>query len=96
MIEAGVPTVPVAVNEADDPTPAVEAVKVLEPTVVPSVGVQEAIPLALVVEPAHPATDPPPEPTAQVTATPDPTGLEFESFTIACNALPKAVPAVAD
>jgi len=62
VIEAGVPTVPVAVNEADDPTPAVEAVKVLEPTVVPSVGVQEAIPLALVVEPAHPATDPPPEP----------------------------------
>ena len=84
----------IAVNVAELPTPAVEAVNVLFP-LVPKVGVQAAMPLAFVVEAAQPATDPFPEPTAQVTAIPDPTGFEFESLTMACKELPKLAPAFA-
>ena len=57
------------------------ALKVFAPTNVPSEGVQVARPLALVVEAAHAATEPPPLKTAHETEFPAPTALPLESVT---------------
>ena len=78
-IDAGLPAVPVAVNEADVPTPAVDAVKLFDPSVVLSVGVQDAIPLEFVVDAEQPEADAPVVVVAQVTVIPELTVLLFES-----------------
>jgi hypothetical protein len=93
MTEEGFPFAVKVVGLAD---PAVCAAKVFTPEVVPSVGVQLAIPLELVTDEVHAETDPPPLATVQVTAIPAPTELAFASLTTACKELASALPAVPD
>ena len=89
------PAAPVAVKVTGEPvSPGLVAVRVLAPAVVPSVQLPTvAMPEALVVA-AAPVTEPPPEATAKVTATPE-TGLLLASVTSTLGAVATAVPAVA-
>ena len=89
------PAAPVAVKVAGEPLrPALAAVSVFVPAVAPSVQLPAAaMPEALVVA-AAPVTEPPPETTAKVTATPG-TGLLLASVTSTLGAIVTAVPTVA-
>src|SRR5213596_4121905 len=91
------PVVPVAVNVTGLPVSVPEvAVSVFGPAVVPSVHeVTAAIPSAPVVTGVVGVTEPPPDATANVTATPA-TGFPFASCTITDGPTATAVPAVAD
>jgi hypothetical protein len=92
---AAAPVVPVAVNVTGLPASPLEvAVRVLVPVVVPRVqDVTAAMPLPLVVTVVVGVTVPPPEATANVTATP-PTGLLNWSRTITEGDVATAVPTV--
>jgi hypothetical protein len=94
--EAAAPVVPVAVKVTGLPvSPLDVAVRVFVPAIVPSVqDVTAAIPLALVVTGVVGLTVPPPDATANVTATP-PTGLLNWSRTITDGGVATAVPTVA-
>ena len=89
------PAVPVAVNVTGDPAREPEvAVRVFEPAADPSVhDPTVAIPDASLVALA-PVTEPPPEATANTTATPD-TGFPRESVTFTDGASATAEPAAA-
>src|SRR5439155_72832 len=91
------PVVPVAVNVTGLPVSVPQvAVSVFVPAVVPSVHeVTAAIPFAPVVTGVVGVTVPPPDATANVTATPA-TGFPFASCTITDGPTATAVPAVAD
>jgi hypothetical protein len=94
--EAAAPVVPVAVKVTGLPArPLDVAVRVFVPAVVPSVhDVTAAMPLPLVVTGVEGLTVPPPEATANVTATPA-TGLLNWSRTITDGGVVTAVPTVA-
>jgi hypothetical protein len=94
--EAAAPVVPVAVKVTGLPVrPLDVAVRVLVPVVVPSVqDVTAAMPLPFVVTGVVGVTVPPPEATANVTATPA-TGLLNWSRTITAGGVVTAVPTVA-
>jgi hypothetical protein len=74
--------------------PLVEAVRVFEPAVVPSVQPPTVATPALFVVCVPPVTEPPPLATAKVTVTPL-TGFPFASFTVTAGAVLTADPAVA-
>jgi hypothetical protein len=96
-IELAAPAVPVAVNVTGLPvSPVAVAVSEFGPAVEPRVqDVTVAIPLAPVVTGVVGTTVPPPDATANVTATP-PTGLPCVSRTITEGSIDTAFPAVAD
>ena len=96
-MDVGVPAVPVAVKVTGEPDREPDvAVRVLLPLVVPRVHAGEAaIPEELVDTTPEDASEPPPDATANVTATPC-TALPWASVTTTDGAVEMAEPDVAD
>ena len=95
-VASAAPAVPVALKLTGEPVrPSQVAVRVLAPTVVPSVQPPTvAMPEASVVTVGPPAMPPPPAVTAKVTLAPL-TGLSCASVTMTLGAVATAIPATA-